>query len=188
MKSNSVVAQSPRDTCNEIPILLKIFVVVMRAEVTKIVESCMAKTYDKGRDEVVETVSDPFDNAIQSNYSYSYEALRAKRYNIVEHAFKKSVRASQGSIFDKNAAEPSPRVGINCQTDRQIRFVEYNGYCTSGGYCPKSDGQGVWPSLNEEHGQNLDTDDAEEDGAWPLRVGPLREVKVFVCKLESRAS
>lgn len=58
MKSESDLRQSSRNTGNDIITMLDDLSVVTRVEDTEIVESCMAKSYEKIKAEVVETFAD----------------------------------------------------------------------------------------------------------------------------------
>lgn len=65
MKSESIVEQSSQDTRNEIATVLADLVFPTRDEITEILESRMTKIHHKIKAEVVETVVDTFEDAIQ---------------------------------------------------------------------------------------------------------------------------
>lgn len=58
---------------NEIPTMLADLGVMMRAEVAEIVESCMSKTHNTIKAEVVKTVAEAFVHVIQTSYPDSSE-------------------------------------------------------------------------------------------------------------------
>lgn len=69
MKSESVIGQTSRDTCDEIVTGLADFGVVKRAEVTEIFELHMVQTKEKIKAEFVEKVVKKTKKALQSRYS-----------------------------------------------------------------------------------------------------------------------
>lgn len=74
--SNSFIGQSSQDIRNEMATILTHCCVVTRAEVTKIVKSCMAKIHQKITAHFVETVAKTFDNGLQWSHFGSNEGLK----------------------------------------------------------------------------------------------------------------
>lgn len=101
MKSESVVGHSSRDPRTEIATVLAHLGVVMKTEVSGIVESCVAKIHDMIKDEIVETVVDSFEDYIHRSYYDSNEGIKSIIFSIVEQALSEVFAANRGRVFDE---------------------------------------------------------------------------------------
>lgn len=68
MKPHSVVEKSSQDPSEQMSTVLADLGVMTKAEATEIVESRMAKIHEQIKAEVVETVSDTLEDALQSSF------------------------------------------------------------------------------------------------------------------------
>lgn len=75
--------------------------VVTRADVTEIMESCLAKIYDKIKAKVAETIGDVCGDALQSSYLDSNKALKSAMFNIVRNALTEVFYARQRCVLEK---------------------------------------------------------------------------------------
>lgn len=100
MKSKSVWGQSSRDIYNDISPILADLRARTRAQVTEIVDYCMAKLHEKLRAEVFETEADMFENALQSSYLDSNEWRKSVMLSMMEDGLKEVVHADWGLVHE----------------------------------------------------------------------------------------
>lgn len=75
--------------------------VVMRVDVTEILNSSMAKIYEKSKNAFIQTVAETFEDALQPSFLSLIEGVMSALLKIVEQSLKRVILACQCSALDK---------------------------------------------------------------------------------------